>query len=51
MADITLHGPKADERPARTVFAPTELAIGTVTSVFGAPVVIYMMVRRKTQEV
>lgn len=36
---------------ARTVFAPTELAIGTVTSVFGAPVVIYMMVRRKNQEV
>lgn len=31
---------------ARTVFAPTELAIGTVTSVFGAPVVIYMMVKR-----
>ena len=36
---------------ARTVFAPTELAIGTVTSIFGAPVVIYMMVRRKQQEV
>ena len=37
---------------ARTVFAPTELAIGTVTSIFGAPVVIYMMVRqRKKQEV
>lgn len=36
---------------ARTVFAPTELAIGTITSVFGAPVVIYMMVkRRRTQE-
>ena len=36
---------------ARTVFAPTELAIGTVTSVFGAPVVIYMMVkRRRAQE-
>lgn len=36
---------------ARTVFAPTELAIGTVTSVFGAPVVIYMMVKRhRTQE-
>lgn len=35
---------------ARTVFAPTELAIGTVTSVFGAPVVIYMMIkRRRTQ--
>ena len=37
---------------ARTLFAPTELSIGTVTSVFGAPVVIYMMVkRRKMQEV
>ena len=36
---------------ARTVFAPTELAIGTVTSIFGAPVVIYMMIRRKRQEV
>lgn len=32
---------------ARTVFAPTELAIGTVTSIFGAPVVIYMMVKRR----
>ncbi|MCD7859927.1 MAG: iron ABC transporter permease [Firmicutes bacterium] len=32
---------------ARTAFAPTELAISTVTSVFGAPVVISMMVRRK----
>ena len=36
---------------ARTVFAPTELAIGTVTSIFGAPVVIYMMICRKKQEV
>lgn len=36
---------------ARTAFAPTELAIGTVTSVFGAPVVIYMMVRRRAEEV
>ncbi len=36
---------------ARTVFAPTELAIGTVTSIFGAPIVIYIMVkRRKSQE-
>ena len=34
---------------ARTVFAPTELAIGTVTSVFGAPVVIYMMIRKKQE--
>lgn len=35
---------------ARTAFAPTELAIGTVTSFFGAPVVIYMMLNRKKQE-
>lgn len=28
---------------ARTVFAPTELSISTVTAVFGAPVVIFMM--------
>lgn len=32
---------------ARTVFAPTEMAIGTVTSIFGAPVVIYMMMKRR----
>ena len=32
---------------ARTVFAPTELSISSVTAVFGAPVVIYMMVRNK----
>ena len=32
---------------ARTVFAPTELSISSVTAVFGAPVVIYIMVRRK----
>ena len=31
---------------ARTAFAPTELNISTVTSVFGAPVVIAMMLRR-----
>lgn len=36
---------------ARTVFSPTELAIGTVTSVFGAPVVIYILIkRRRSQE-
>ena len=34
---------------ARVVFAPTELSISTVTAVFGAPVVIYMMVRRQTK--
>jgi iron complex transport system permease protein len=28
---------------ARTVFSPTELAIGTVTSAFGAPIVIWLM--------
>ncbi len=32
---------------ARTAFAPTELTIGTVTSVFGAPIVIYMMIKRR----
>lgn len=32
---------------ARTVFAPTELSISAVTAIFGAPVVIYMMVKRK----
>lgn len=31
---------------ARTAFSPTEMAIGTVTSAFGAPVVIYMMLKR-----
>ncbi len=32
---------------ARVAFAPTELNISTVTSVFGAPVVIVMMLRRQ----
>lgn len=32
---------------ARTVFAPTELSISTVTAVFGAPVVIFIMVRKQ----
>ncbi len=34
---------------ARTVFAPTELSISSVTAVFGAPVVIYMMIRKQRQ--
>ncbi len=34
---------------ARTVFAPTELNISTVTSIFGAPVVIGMMLRRQRE--
>ena len=32
---------------ARTVFAPTELSISTVTAMFGAPIVIYLLVRNK----
>ena len=32
---------------ARTVFAPTELSISSVTAVFGAPIVISIMIRRQ----
>ncbi len=32
---------------ARMAFAPTELNISTVTSIFGAPVVIFMLVRKQ----
>ena len=32
---------------APTAFAPTEVSISSITAIFGAPVVIYMMVRRK----
>ncbi|MCI6926512.1 MAG: iron ABC transporter permease [Butyricicoccus porcorum] len=37
---------------ARTTFAPTELSISSVTAVFGAPIVIWMMLHRggKTQK-
>lgn len=36
---------------ARTMFAPTELSISTVTAVFGAPVVLWVMAgRKKTRE-
>ena len=34
---------------ARLLFAPTELSISTVTAVFGAPVVIMIMLRREKQ--
>ncbi|MCH5272530.1 MAG: iron ABC transporter permease [Lachnospiraceae bacterium] len=34
---------------ARTAFAPTELSISTVTAVFGAPVVLWVMIRRKKE--
>ena len=32
---------------ARTLFAPTELSISSVTAVFGAPIVIWMLLTRK----
>ena len=32
---------------ARTVFAPTEMSISSITAIFGAPVVIKMMVNRQ----
>ena len=34
---------------ARSLFAPTELSISSVTAVFGAPVVIWLLVRRQTE--
>ena len=35
---------------ARTAFSPSELAISTVTAVFGAPVVILLMLRRQRRK-
>ena len=34
---------------ARTMFAPTELSIGTVTSAIGAPIVIWLMISRRVK--
>lgn len=34
---------------ARTVFAPTELSISTVTAIFGVPVVIHVMIHEKKE--
>ncbi len=34
---------------ARTLFAPTELSISTVTAVFGAPVVLWVMLGRRKE--
>lgn len=34
---------------ARTLFAPTELSISSVTAIIGAPIVIWMMVSRQKQ--
>lgn len=36
---------------ARTAFAPTDLSISSVTAVFGAPIVIYMMIARRTKTI
>jgi iron complex transport system permease protein len=35
---------------ARTAFAPVEIAIGTVTAAFGAPVVIWLLISRKKEK-
>ena len=35
---------------ARTVFSPTELSVGTVTSAVGAPIVIWLMVSRRREQ-
>lgn len=35
---------------ARTMFAPTELSISTVTAVFGAPVVLWVMIHRNKEK-
>lgn len=35
---------------ARTIFAPTEVSISSVTAVFGAPIVIYMLLKRKKEQ-
>ena len=35
---------------ARTLFAPTELSISTVTAIFGAPVVLWVMIRRNKEK-
>lgn len=35
---------------ARTMFAPTELSISTVTAIFGAPVVLLVLMKRRQRE-
>ena len=35
---------------ARSLFAPTELSISSVTAVFGAPIIIWLLVRRHSRE-
>lgn len=36
---------------ARTLFTPTELSISTVTAIFGAPVVLWIMVNRNKEKI
>lgn len=36
---------------SRMLFAPTELSVSTITAVFGAPIVIYILVKGKRSEV
>ena len=36
---------------ARSLFSPTELSISSVTAVFGAPVVVAVLIRRQKREV
>lgn len=35
---------------ARTMFVPTELSISTVTAIFGAPVVLWVMIKRNKEK-
>lgn len=35
---------------ARTMFSPTELSISTVTAIFGAPVVLWVMIKRRKEQ-
>jgi iron complex transport system permease protein len=35
---------------ARSIFAPTELSVSSVTAIFGAPVVILLLVRKQRRE-
>ena len=35
---------------ARTLFAPTELSVSTVTAAFGAPIVVWVMLKRRSGE-
>lgn len=36
---------------ARTLFSPTELSISTVTAIFGAPVVLWVMINRRRERI